>query len=104
MISFLKNIDSVTLLGIIAGVFTSAAMLPQVIKALKTKDTKDISLFMVILMISGLALWIYYGFRKDDIPIIYTNSFSFLVNVTLLFLHLKYKNHENSSKSIGSKK
>lgn len=81
----------ITTVGIIGGILTSVAMLPQVIKAIKTKDTKDISLFMVLLMSTGLAVWIYYGILRDDKPIIYTNSFSLMVNMTLLALHLKYK-------------
>lgn len=83
----------ITTVGIIGGILTSIAMLPQVIKAIKTKDTKDISLFMVLLMATGLAVWIYYGILRDDKPIIYTNSFSLMVNITLLALHLKYKKH-----------
>lgn len=83
----------ITTVGIIGGILTSIAMLPQVIKAIKTKDTKDISLFMVLLLATGLGVWIYYGILRDDKPIIYTNSFSLMVNITLLVLHLKYKKH-----------
>lgn len=92
-----------TFLGIFAGILTSTAMLPQVIKAFKTKDTKDLSAFMVVLMSTGLGFWVYYGFLRDDKPIIYTNSFSFLVNVTLLILHLKYKDgHEKNHRNLDS--
>lgn len=91
MISFFENMSYNTIVGIVAGILTSVAMLPQVIKAIRTGETKDISLFMVILLTTGLGIWVYYGILRDDKPIIYTNSFSLLVNLTLLILRIKHK-------------
>ena len=88
--------ETSTIIGIIAGILTSCSMLPQLIKAIRTRDTKDLSTFMVVLLAVGLGMWVYYGFLRDDMPIIFTNSFAFAVNLTLLFLHLKFK--ENGHK------
>jgi len=79
------------LIGIIAGVFTAASLLPQLIKTIKEKDASSISTVMLLVLITGISLWIYYGFLKKDIPIIATNIFSDLVNLTLLFFSIKYK-------------
>jgi MtN3 and saliva related transmembrane protein len=79
------------IIGIIAGVFTSASLLPQLIKTIKEKDATSISAVMLLVLITGISLWIYYGFLKNDIPIIVTNIFSDMVNVTLLFFSIKYK-------------
>jgi MtN3 and saliva related transmembrane protein len=79
------------LLGIIAGVLTSAAMLPQLIKVLKEKNADDISWVMLLVLISGLSLWVWYGFLQDELPIILSNSFSVLLNITLLICCIIYK-------------
>lgn len=79
-------------LGIIAGLFTSGSMIPQLIKVIKEKNADDLSSGMLIVLISGVSLWIWYGFLKDELPIILTNAFSVVVNVTLLIYCLIYKN------------
>ncbi|SDQ15027.1 MtN3 and saliva related transmembrane protein [Chryseobacterium soldanellicola] len=78
-------------LGIVAGILTSAAMLPQLIKVLKEKNADDISWVMLLVLISGLSLWVWYGFLQDELPIILSNSFSVLLNITLLICCIIYK-------------
>jgi MtN3 and saliva related transmembrane protein len=80
-----------TLIGILAGICTAISMIPQLIKIIRDKKAEDISVFSFVVLISGVALWILYGLIKHDLPIIYTNVFSFLVNVTVLILSLKIK-------------
>ena len=79
------------IVGITAGVFTAVSLLPQLIKLVKHKKAEDISLFYLIILLCGLSLWVYYGFLRDDLPIILTNSFSLLLNIITLILGAKYK-------------
>ena len=78
------------IVGISAGIFTSVSLLPQVVKIIKEKEAKDVSMVMLVILIVGLALWTVYGFLKSDYPIIATNCFSLLLNFTLIILRLKY--------------
>ena len=78
--------------GIIAGILTAVSMLPQVFKTIKTKKAEHVSPLMLIILICGVSLWIVYGILKNDLPIIFTNSFSALVNICMLFLRWKYRN------------
>lgn len=80
------------IIGIAAGVCTGISMLPQVIKILREKKADDVSLPMLLLLIAGLACWIWYGIRKQDWPIIATNSFSLLLNVLIVLLKWQYRN------------
>ncbi len=84
------------IVGITAGVFTSVSLLPQLIKLLKTKKAEDLSLFYLAMLLTGLALWVWYGVLRDDPPIIFTNSFSLLLNVTIIILGIKYKRRQRS--------
>ena len=79
------------ILGLVAGGITSVAMLPQLIKVLKEKDVKDLSLLMILFLITGLSLWVWYGFIKDELPIILSNAFAVLVNISLLISYFRYR-------------
>lgn len=80
-------------IGFVAGVFTAASMLPQVIKMFKEKKASQVSIVMIMVLMIGVSLWIYYGILKDDYPIIITNSFSLLVNLIMIILRIKYRNN-----------
>lgn len=80
--------------GIAAGIFTGISMLPQLFKIIKSKKAGDISYFMLAILLVGVAGWIWYGFIKNDYPIIITNGFSFLVNLAILGFSVKYKKNE----------
>ena len=87
-ILFVDNLPFV--IGIAAGVLTAASMMPQVIKTIKTKNAEHVSVMMLIILIGGVILWVIYGTLKKDVPIICTNSFSLLVNFSMLFLRWRY--------------
>ncbi|SMO92669.1 MtN3 and saliva related transmembrane protein [Chryseobacterium rhizoplanae] len=80
----------VNVLGIIAGFLTSVSMIPQLVKVIKEKNVEDISLVMLLVLISGLSLWVWYGIKKDELPIILSNGFAVLVNVSLLICYFIY--------------
>ena len=78
-------------IGIGAGICTAVSMLPQLVKIIREKKAEDISWFMLFILLTGLGLWIWYGVRKEDYPIIITNCFSFLVNVLVIIFTALYK-------------
>ena len=78
-------------IGIAAGICTSTSLIPQVVKTIKEKKAEDVSLGMLLVLGTGILLWIVYGIKKNDIPIIATNAFSLLVNITMVILGIKYK-------------
>lgn len=81
----------INIIGIVAGICTSASLLPQLIKIIKEKKVEDLSLGMFLSLIIGVSLWIVYGVMRDDMPIIFTNAFSFLLNLAILYFRYKYK-------------
>jgi MtN3 and saliva related transmembrane protein len=88
--------DSQTeIIGLAAGICTSISLLPQLIKLVKHKKAEDISLFYLIILFVGLALWMWYGFLRDDIPILVTNGFSLVLNGIVIVLGIRYKRASN---------
>ena len=73
-----------TLMGFAAGSLTTLAYLPQVMKAWKSRSTRDISAGMFIILSMGLALWTIYGFLINSLPVIITNIVSLALAVAIL--------------------
>jgi len=80
----------VIILGLLAAAFTTAALLPQVIKTVKTKKTDDLSLLMYIILSIGISLWLIYGLLTIDLPIIIANSITLILTVTVLVLKIRH--------------
>ncbi|HLT74546.1 MAG TPA: SemiSWEET transporter [Ohtaekwangia sp.] len=91
------SLDLTQVVGIVAGICTAVSLLPQLLKIIRSKKADDISLFYLIILLCGLSLWIWYGFLREDIPIIATNSFSLLLNVAIIVLGVRYKKRSRSS-------
>lgn len=86
-----SKMDTITIVGLIAAAFTTAALLPQLIKVWKTKSTKDISTGMFLLYCGGVFLWFIYGVDIGDLPIILANSLAFVQALVILLFKAKYK-------------
>ncbi len=84
-------IDTITIIGLIAAVFTTVSLFPQLIKVWKTKSTKDISTGMFLLYCGGVFLWFIYGVYLKNMPIMVANSLAFIQALVILTLKTKYK-------------
>ncbi len=80
------------LIGIIAASLTSFAFIPQIIKILRTKSAKDVSLITILQLGVGVGLWVAYGVRINNIIVIGANIVSLSTIVFLLFLYFIFKN------------
>ena len=83
--------DTIILIGYAAGALTTISFVPQVIKAWNMKETRDLSLAMLIFFAIGILLWTLYGFWTDSLPIIAANMITFVLILVLLYLKFRYK-------------
>ena len=79
-----------TIIGLTAAFLTTFAFLPQAIKTIKTKHTKDLSLIMLVMTDLGLICWLVYGILISSIPIIAANTVSIGLITAILILKIKY--------------
>ena len=82
--------DWVSLLGAAAAVCTTGAYLPQLIRAWRTRSTRDVSLPMFLLLVTGIALWLVYGILIGDGPLIVANGVSLCFTASILYLKLRH--------------
>ena len=72
------------MLGILAALLTTVANVPQVIKCVRTGESADLSLKMLITLALGLLLWLFYGVMRSDVIVAAANGASLCLVVVLL--------------------
>jgi MtN3 and saliva related transmembrane protein len=83
--------DTILLVGYIAGALTTLSFVPQVLRAWKLKETRDLSLAMLLLFAVGILLWTFYGIWTGSMPIIAANVITFILILILLGMKIKYR-------------
>ena len=78
-------------IGASAACLTMLALLPQIIKVLKTKSVKDVSVIMLYQFGIGIALWLIYGIHLRDIIIIGANAISLASVIVSIVLYYRYR-------------
>ncbi len=76
--------------------FSLWSTVPQIRKSLKSKKTDDVSKWLIISLIGGLSLWIFYGILKGDIIIVVANAIGVSLNLFLLSLKWRYTKSDTS--------
>lgn len=81
----------IALLGAVAGFLTTVSFLPQVVRAWRTRQTRDLSLGMFLLLAAGTTLWLAYGVLQRDWPIVATNTVTTLLVLSIIVAKLRYR-------------
>jgi MtN3 and saliva related transmembrane protein len=79
-----------TIVGFAASFCTTVAFLPQVLRAWRTRSTRDISLGMFLVFSVGILLWLIYGLMVRDAPLTAANAVTLILAVTILGLKLRH--------------
>lgn len=79
------------LIGLIAGICTTASSIPQIVKTILKQKAADVSPVMFAALLAGNALWSWYGFLRSDVPVWATNIVAVGLDLTMLFLRFKYR-------------
>jgi len=78
-------------LGFIAGLCTTLSLVPQVIKVIRTRQTKDIALGMYILMVVGVFFWLLYGISVRSLSVMVSNSVTLVLSSIVLVYKIREK-------------
>ncbi len=83
--------ESINLLGLIAGSLTTVSFVPQVVRIWRTRSTHDISLLMFSTFSAGVVCWLWYGISLGSWPIIVANIVTLALSLTVLCFKILYK-------------
>jgi MtN3 and saliva related transmembrane protein len=79
-----------TTIGYIAGTLTTVAYLAQVLRTLKHRRTKDISLGMYLMLCTGIGLWLVYGIFIHSWPVIIANAVTLILSGAVLVMKIRF--------------
>ena len=71
-------------IGIAAGMLTTCAFFPQVVKTVRSRSTGDLSWAWLVMMTTGVFLWLLYGYYVDSPSVLYANLITFFSLLALL--------------------
>ena len=94
----MKN-DMIELIGFVAGVLTTSGYIPQIYTVIKHKNARGLSGLFLLIMGTGISLWLLYGIEKGSLAIIFANGFSLLCILVLGFYKIKDIYHLKSLKN-----
>lgn len=83
-----------TWVGLVAGLLTSIASLPQLIKTWRSRHVRDLSIWQPLLLSVGVALWLLYGILIRDIPLILANITPLICNLLLTAMKIRYRGND----------
>jgi MtN3 and saliva related transmembrane protein len=77
-------------LGLLAGLFSTLAFLPQVILVWRTRSTDDVSLSSFVLLGAACLLWTVYGAMLGSLSIVATNIVVFSLVLAIVVAKLRF--------------
>ena len=77
------------LIGTLAAVLTTTSFIPQVVRTVRTGDTRAISLWMYLLFCAGVALWGVYGVLLGSWPIMLANGITLALGLVVVWYKLR---------------
>jgi MtN3 and saliva related transmembrane protein len=78
-------------IGYLAALLTTFSGIPQIIRVLKLKESRDISLWTASLLSMGVFFWLIHGIIIKDMPLIVSNAVSLLFSTITICVILKYR-------------
>ena len=76
--------DSISLIGYVAGIGTTISFIPQVVHIVRTRSVNDLSPYMFMIHSTGVVSWIIYGALLRNPIIVVFNAITFSLNLIIL--------------------
>ena len=80
----------VDIIGAAGAALTTLCWLPQVVKVLRERETRSLSLAATAGFTAGIALWLIYGLAIHDWPLIGSNAVTLALMGVILAMKLRY--------------
>lgn len=85
------NDKYILILGLFAAFCTTFAWIPQIVRILKVKETRDLSLVTYLMITVWVFAWFIYWILISDYPLIIANAIWFIINITITIMKIIYK-------------
>jgi MtN3 and saliva related transmembrane protein len=79
--------DYLGYVGVLTG---SLTFVPQVWMAWKTKSVGDLSIWMILILLTNVVIWLIYGITGKDKAMILANSIILVLSLLMLYFKLTF--------------
>jgi len=83
--------STVEFIGYFGSFLTSITFIPQVYKSWKSKSVGDLSIWMVLIVVTSTLVWLVYGYAIHSGPVIVANTIVLLLTLLLLYFKITFK-------------
>jgi MtN3 and saliva related transmembrane protein len=78
-------------IGYFGSFLTSITFLPQVYKSWQSKSVGDLSIWMILIVLTSTIVWLVYAFAIHSGPVISANLVVLVLTLVLLYFKLTFK-------------
>lgn len=82
--------DATNLIGYAAATMTTISFLPQLIRVIRLRSAREISLLMFLVFSCGTFTWMVYGFLSHSPPVWIANVVTFTLSLSILIMKLRF--------------
>ncbi|MBU3745104.1 MAG: hypothetical protein FGM61_11275 [Sediminibacterium sp.] len=83
--------STVELIGYFGSFLTSITFIPQVYKSWKSKSVGDLSIWMVLIVVTSTLVWLVYGYAIHSGPVMVANTIVLVLTLVLLYFKFTFK-------------
>ncbi len=78
-------------IGYFGSFLTSITFIPQVYKSWQSKSVGDLSVWMILIVVTSTIVWLVYGFSIHSGPVISANTVVLVLTLVLLYFKIRFK-------------
>ena len=82
--------ETINFIGYVAATCTTVSFLPQLIRVIRLRSAREISLGMFSIFSTGTALWLTYGVLLHSKPVAVANAVTLVLSISILVLKLRF--------------
>jgi MtN3 and saliva related transmembrane protein len=83
--------NMVEYIGYFGSFLTSITFIPQVYKSWQSKSVGDLSIWMILTVVTSTIVWLVYGFAVNSGPVISANIIVLVLTLVLLYFKYSFK-------------
>ncbi len=91
----------VDIIGYAAATMTTISFIPQLLRVIRLRSARDISLTMFLVFSTGTFGWLVYGVLSHSPPVWIANVVTFVLSMSILILKLLFDRRAAPTKQIA---
>ena len=84
------KLDLREVFGLLGGLLTTSAFVPQVWRLYRLKSAREISLSFTVMFVLGVVFWLAYGISFGLLSIVLWNTITFFLGCSMLYAKIKF--------------